>query len=174
MEAPSSKANVVCSACSQNMRKNMIDIYLKNKHPNKSLEGKSKWRPILIKGQGSLLNHGFQSSKPVEEDEARLDVKDPHKMASDDTEEMANDDTEEIEAGKRYFHEKENFPNEKVKRTDASKVENKVDYIATDVKEIKDMIKRLEEKSDVKAKDIYWRKLLMLKPSLGSVEISKK
>ena len=68
---------------------------------------------------------------------------DPQEMASDDIEEMAIDNAEEIETCKRDLDENENFPSKKVKRTDASNLENKVDSIATDVKEIKDMMKKI-------------------------------
>ena len=101
MDAPSSKANVAFSAGSQKMGKDVIDIHWKNKHLNKSLQGKSKWKPILIEGQGSLFKLGFQTSKLVPVEDEVKDVADPQKMASDDIEEMTGDVTEEIEAGKK-------------------------------------------------------------------------
>ena len=115
------------SACKHGLRKDVIDRHWKNKHPNKSLDGKLKWKPILISGQGSLFKLGFQSSKPVEDDTQEKAIDDIEDMSGDGTEDMADDGIEEIGAGKRDCDENENFPNKKVKRTETSNVENKVD-----------------------------------------------
>ena len=135
MEVTGSKDKVKCSSCGQEMRKDTIERHWKAHHPTQKLEvGQSKWKPQSVRGQSSLLTLGFKAVPPVEKVPAAggdVDMVDAEEEVGVDS------------PDKRLFDEvdeNENFPSKRVKGTDQTTVEEKVDNIAKDVKEIKEMM----------------------------------
>ena len=135
-----SKQIVACSSCGQELRKDTVERHWKTKHPMQKLEaGQSKWKCKTKHGQSSLLTLGFKAVTNVEEELPRLAV----------DEEMDID--EDVDHQTRRFEEideNDNITTNKAKISDYNSVEHKIDIIAKDVKEIKDIMNRSETRKE--------------------------
>ena len=131
-----SKDQVNCTSCGQELRKDTIERHWRTQHPGQKLElGQSKWKSKPVKGQVSLQNFGFKTVPAIPAE------KDPGLVVSDDHLEKVD---EECDSPNKRLHdltdENENIPCKKVKYSEQTVVEEKIDGIATDVKEIKELL----------------------------------
>ena len=131
-----SKDKVNCTSCGQELRKDTIERHWKTQHPGQKLElGQSKWKSKPVKGQVSLQNFGFKTvpAIPVEKDPG-FEVIDDHLERVDEGGDSPSKRLHDL------TDENENIPCKKVKYSEQAAVEDKIDGIATDVKEIKQML----------------------------------
>ena len=120
MEKPvfTSKVKVKCSICDQEIRKDMIDRHFKTKHPSQ-VNRKIKFNLIPVKGQSSLLTHGFTPSTSKDDNDDRKGDGDPGDDQQNAVQQIdMEEDIIESFGDKRMIEDDDDYNNNENKRVE--------------------------------------------------------